>query len=145
MNELLSESFLVFKKKGVFLRNVSFLVFYLSLLTWDLVQERKQESSRVVTEAPKTKPRPPSCQKNSPTQATSCTPTVSSCTGSSAAGYWSPRSPLLWPVVTVEHIPGGSTGSSLIFWWGLCLHLLSLSVMACCRKASVKWSTSIIK
>lgn len=30
------------------------------------------------------------------------------------------------PVVTVEHIPGGSTGSSVIFWWGLCLSLSQL-------------------
>lgn len=85
-----------------------FLLFYVSPLTWDLLQERKQESSRVVTKAPKINQRPPlSCQKNTlskhvPTRATSWTPAVSSCTGSSAAGYWSARSPLLWPVVTVE-------------------------------------------
>lgn len=115
------------KWKGVFLMNV----LYLSPLTGDLLQERKQESSRVVAEAPKINQRSlPSCQKNTlskhvPTRATSWTPVVSSCTGSSAAGYWSAGSSLLWPVVTVELVPGGSTGSSLIFWWGLCLPFLS--------------------
>lgn len=42
--------------KREFLRNVSSLVFYLSPLTWDLLQERKQESSGAIAEAPKNKP-----------------------------------------------------------------------------------------
>lgn len=129
MNGLPFESFAVWKNKRVLLGNVSFPLFYLSPLTWDLLKERKQENSRDVAKAPKINQRPPSCPKEHslhvPTRATSWTPAVSSCAGSSAAGYWSEGSPVLWPVGTVEHIPGGSTGSSLIFWRGLCLHLLS--------------------
>lgn len=52
------------KKEGDFQRTVYFLMFYLSALTWDQLQERKQESSRVVVEAPpKTNQTPLSFQK----------------------------------------------------------------------------------
>lgn len=46
------ESFVVLQMKRSSRANVSFLLFHLSLLTWDLLQERKQESSRGVAEAP---------------------------------------------------------------------------------------------
>lgn len=54
------------KKKGVSLTSVSFLLFYLSLLTWDLLQERKQKRSRFVAEASKINQRNTPLAKLSP-------------------------------------------------------------------------------
>lgn len=62
----------MWKRKGVFLRNVSFLVFYLSPLTRDSLQERKQESSGVVAAAPKINQRPPLSPKEHSLQ--TCSP-----------------------------------------------------------------------
>ncbi len=53
----------MWKRRGVFLTNASFLVFYPSPLTQDLLQERKQESSRVVAAAPKINQKTPPLAK----------------------------------------------------------------------------------
>lgn len=148
MNELAHESFVMWKKERGVPDECLFSLVLSVLVNLRPTSGKKTEKKRICRWGFKNKPeKHPSCQtlsKHVPTRATSWTPTVSSCAGSSAAGYWSAGSPLLWPVVTVELISGGSAGSSLIIWWDLCLQLLRESVMACCRNTPVKLTTSVM-